>query len=345
MGTASSKGSTMGPGGAGVLGVPNRGGGITDGGIKRLKNKTLPPDSVKSAPEDYDTIVASLNKLLLFGRLETTVQTKVVAEMYERKVRAGEILIKEGDKGVAARELYVVKSGDFEVLQMRQGVNMKVNAKQAGDVFGEISLMYDCARNATVAATVDSVVWVLERDDFRYYMRDAQESATSQIELFLNSVPILAPLSREEKLRLVDALEEASFQPGSRIMTQGDKGDLFYIIKDGEAMVYEESGTERRKVNHLFKADFFGEKALLSDEPRAATIEAVTKLTCLVLQRQTFVEILGPLQDLMAREKSVEVVAERMNRLQNKGTPGGARAEVHIIRPASVTGFSSVRPR
>jgi len=339
MGTASSKGSSMGPGGAAVLGVPNRGGGITDGGIKRLKSKRLPPDSVKSAPDDYATIVASLNKLLLFGRLETTVQTKVVAEMYERKVRAGEILIKEGDKGVAARELYVVKSGDFEVLQMRQGVNMKVNTKQKGEVFGEISLMYDCPRNATVAATVDSVVWVLERDDFRYYMRDAQESATSQIELFLNSVPILAPLSREEKLRLVDALEECTFQPGSRVINQGDKGDLFYIIKDGEAMVYE--GVDRRKVNHLFKADFFGEKALLSDEPRAATIESVTRLICLVLQRATFVEILGPLQALMAREKSHAVVTERMNRLMNKGTPGGARAEVHIKRPSSVTGYES----
>eukprot|EP00951_Prasinocladus_malaysianus_P019888 scaffold161631_cov38-Prasinocladus_malaysianus.AAC.1 len=148
-----------------MLGTPGRGGGITDGGAKKLKAKKLPPDSKKSDPNDYETIIGSLSKLLLFGRLEHGVQTKVVAEMYERKVKAGEILIKEGDKGSAARELYVVKSGEFEVLQMRQGVQMKVNAKQAGDVFGEISLMYDCPRNATVAAMNDSVVWVLERDE------------------------------------------------------------------------------------------------------------------------------------------------------------------------------------
>ena len=49
---------------------------------------------------------------------------------------------------------------------------------------------------------------------------------------------------------------------------QGDIGDYFYIIKSGEAVVYDSSGGERQKVNHLFKADYFGEQALLRSEPR-----------------------------------------------------------------------------
>lgn len=51
-------------------------------------------------------------------------------------------------------------------------------------------------------------------------------------------------------------------------MMQGDPGDLFYIIKEGEAVVYQATPQGTRKVNHLFKADFFGERALLCDEPR-----------------------------------------------------------------------------
>lgn len=105
--------------------------------------------------------------MLLFGKLEASVQQRVVQEMYERKVSAGEILIKEGDTGLAASELYVVKEGEFEVLERRQGVNFRVNMKNRGDCFGEISLMYDSPRSATVAATQDSTVWVLERDTFR----------------------------------------------------------------------------------------------------------------------------------------------------------------------------------
>ena len=69
--------------------------------------------------------------------------------------------------GLGASELYVVKSGEFEVLERREGINMRVNRKTRGDCFGEVSLMYSCPRSATVAATTPAVVWVLERQIFR----------------------------------------------------------------------------------------------------------------------------------------------------------------------------------
>lgn len=99
-------------------------------------------------------------------------------------------------------------------------------------------------------------------------MREVQETQVSQVELFLNSVPILAPLSRDERLRLVDAFEEVMYPAGTKVIVEGDRGDLFYIVKEGEAIVFQQTPQGQRKVNHLFKADFFGEKALLSDDPR-----------------------------------------------------------------------------
>ena len=148
-----------------------------------------------------------LSKLLLFGKVDFGGERRIAAEMYERSVVAGEILIKEGDTGTSfpsflclspklckqspcdgpalvpkvhmrapwciefaglgASELYVVKSGEFEVLERRQGINMRVNSKTKGDCFGEVSLMYSCPRSATVAATTNATVWVLERQIFR----------------------------------------------------------------------------------------------------------------------------------------------------------------------------------
>lgn len=67
----------------------------------------------------------NLNKVLVFNKLEPSLQRKVVSEMYERSVSAGEILIKEGDSGLAASELYVVKTGKFEV---RIGTTAHVHA-------------------------------------------------------------------------------------------------------------------------------------------------------------------------------------------------------------------------
>lgn len=61
----------------------------------------------------------SLNKLLLFERLDKASQAKVVEHCWTRKVSAGEILIQEGETGLAASELYVVKDGTFEVGPVR----------------------------------------------------------------------------------------------------------------------------------------------------------------------------------------------------------------------------------
>jgi CRP-like cAMP-binding protein len=70
----------------------------------------------------------TLNKVLVFNKMERHLQRKVVSEMYERTVSAGEILIKEGDTGLAAAELYVVKTGKFEV---RQAVTQPAAARAA----------------------------------------------------------------------------------------------------------------------------------------------------------------------------------------------------------------------
>ena len=65
--------------------------------------------------------------------------------------------------------------------------------------------------------------------------------------------------------------------------------------RSGEAAVTQGG----KEVNRLFKADFFGERALLSNEPRGATVTAVQETTCLTLDRTTFVEILGPMDETM----------------------------------------------
>lgn len=89
---------------------------------------------------------------------------------------------------------------------------------------------------------------------------------------------------------------------------QSDPGDLFYIIKEGEAAVYQDTPRGTRLVNKLFRSDFFGEQALLRRAPRMASVEAVSeRLVCLALRRDVFVALLGDLGDIMNREKSPQV--------------------------------------
>jgi CRP-like cAMP-binding protein len=71
------------------------------------------PDTLPSSP--LPLLQASLGNLLLFGRLDKAAQARIAESTWERPVAAGEILIQEGEVGLAATELYVVKSGKFEV--------------------------------------------------------------------------------------------------------------------------------------------------------------------------------------------------------------------------------------
>jgi CRP-like cAMP-binding protein len=94
------------------------------------------------------------------------------------------------------------------------------------------------------------------------------------------------------------------------------------VLPQGEAKVFvettDESGSSSTmKVNELFRADFFGERALLKDEPRMASVivSSAIPMKCLVLARKDFVEILGPLQELMEREKSTVTTNKRMKEL------------------------------
>ncbi|KDD73798.1 protein kinase [Helicosporidium sp. ATCC 50920] len=287
--------------------------------------------------EDLGYVVECLRKMLLFNNLDEEQQRAVVALMYEREIGAGDILIQEGDAGVTTSEMYVVKSGAFEVLQSRHGANLRVNTKRRGDVFGEISLMYSCPRSATVAATEPSVVWVLEREAFRRYARHAGAEAAQRRELFLNSVALLQTLSPEERQVLANALGEEAFEPNQAVVLQGEQGQKFYIIAEGEAAVYAEPqapGEQRKLVNMLYSGEYFGEGALLDESARSATVEAVSRLLCLSLDRETFTLILGPLRAIMQREKSPQAAEQRILKLQTRGAPSRKPAVVVLRRRA-----------
>ena len=89
------------------------------------------------------------------------------------------------------------------------------------------------------------------------------------------------------------------------IVEQGDIGDTFYIIKNGEAVVYKSvpSTAPATEVARLKQGSFFGERALVKNETRAATVTVVSeKMTCLTLDREAFCLLLGPLAELMHRK-------------------------------------------
>ncbi|KAI0982449.1 hypothetical protein GJ496_005644 [Pomphorhynchus laevis] len=125
-------------------------------------------------------------------------------------------------------------------------------------------------------------------------------------EEFLSKVPILKSLDSWERLTVADSLQQVSFKAGDKVIVQGDEGDDFFIIVDGQATVTQRklSTDPELEVGTLGQSDYFGEIALLLNRPRAATVTAKTNLQCVKLDRARFERVIGPLQHILKRNIS-----------------------------------------
>jgi len=286
-----------------------------------LNNQTYVSKIPSNAVKEKDAATTSLNlgamkDNVLFMNLDNEHKQQVVAEMWRSEVKEGESVIKQGDLG---DNLYIIDSGDFNVF-----VNGKRVAQRGkGTCFGELALMYNSPRAATVVAATDAVVWVVDRFTFRRVVTDLSEKKFSLYVTFLKKVELLAPLVEYERKKIAEALEEVSFPAGHTIFKQGDEGDALYLVYSGEVRITKREGnSDAKEVDRVNTGGYFGERALLTNEPRAGSAVAITAVQLLRLDRNAFALLLGPLEDIMkqkmetyndgsAKEKSGGVVESK----------------------------------
>lgn len=213
--------------------------------------------------------------------------------MFERKVRAGEDIIVQGDIG---DNFYIVESGSFAVLVEGKG---EVTTVGPGQSFGELALMYNQPRAATVRALEDAVVWGLDGATFRKLMIDIAYRRRLLHKDLLAKVPLFATLSQPELARIAEALVPITYAAGETIIAEGDYGQEFFILAQGETRVT----IRGEEVNRLGPGDYFGELALLNKAPRKATVTALSPVQCLTLSRSDFIRLMGALLPYLERNK------------------------------------------
>ncbi len=98
-------------------------------------------------------------------------------------------------------------------------------------------------------------------------------------------------------------MKSASYNEGDYVIREGEMGDVFYIIEEGEAVATKtlEPGKLPEKVKSYGKGEYFGELALIRGEPRAANIVATTPLKVISLDRNSFKRLLGPIEEILKR--------------------------------------------
>ncbi|KAL0592044.1 hypothetical protein ABG067_000697 [Albugo candida] len=266
--------------------------------------ETLDPLSVRNdkrivhakSNKEREQIRKIVSGNILFQSLDENQLGIVLDAMFPKIFEPEDIIIKQGDDG---DNFYILESGVCEVYKDGELVQTCTEAMS----FGELALMYNAPRAATVQAREKSKAWALDRHTFKYIIMETTLRTRQAHRGFIERVPILESLSDTERTTIVDALRVEHFQDGQVIIQQGDDGNHFYIIEEGEAMCSKRVSSDAlsQDMGTLQSGSYFGEIALLTARPRQATVTAKGPVKCLVLDRKTFKRVMGPLEDILKR--------------------------------------------
>ena len=252
------------------------------------------PPVYEKSDEQAAEIRNDIKDNILFMSVDEDEMKTLVAAFQLKDVAAGTDLIKQGDK--VAEEFYAVADGTFEIFVG----DKKVMDVAKGGCFGELALLYDAPRAATVKATSDSKVWSLDRVTFKSILCKTSQDKSSLYTGFLDKVESLKVLGMLEKKKLADALVPKEYAAGDVIIKEGDAGDVFFIVHEGEVKCTTAAKGEEEVSDRLKEGAYFGEIALLTQDTRQATVTAVTATKCLTVERKVFDRLLGSLESLKA---------------------------------------------
>ena len=109
---------------------------------------------------------------------------------------------------------------------------------------------------------------------------------------FVQSIHLFRDLKLSQVNALCASLQAQDFDDGDTIFKQGDDGDAFYIVESGEAACLKDGVV----VSIVHEGDYFGELALVRNEPRQATVRAKGKLSVLKIGARAFKRLIGVLE-------------------------------------------------
>mmetsp|Transcript_3525 Transcript_3525/g.6592 ORF Transcript_3525/g.6592 Transcript_3525/m.6592 type:complete len:762 (+) Transcript_3525:52-2337(+) len=290
-------------------------------GIRFVQRKAISAEMVQSLADEVDEkkleksdeqrrmIYNTIKKNDLFRNLSSEHMRDVIAKMHQLDVKKGTTVITQGENGY---KVYVVEKGSFSVYIDNPGGRVRVATRSSGTLFGELALLFNAPRAATVVADTDSILWAIDRFTFRNILKNVSEAATRTNLEFLKKVKILQALTGAERKKIAEALEEKIFPAGSKVVVEGDQGDCMYIVKSGSLQTFKKG--EEGSVSEYGPGGFFGEKALLDDKSkglRAATVVAEKESVLLQLDRNAVFSLLGPIHEELKDRSSEYSQAEK----------------------------------
>lgn len=253
------------------------------------------PDYPKSKA-DVAFLDKSLSENFIFGDLSRREKSMLIKAMQKQEVKKGETIIKQGEQGDF---FYILESGKIDFI----ADGKDVGSCGSGGSFGELALLYDSPRAATCMAGEDSKLWKVDQGTFRHLLARNAKEQEGGIQDVLRKIPLFKDMDQAILTKFASVLTNLTFSEGEVIVKKGDVGDIFYIISEGQVRVHDIGLGDASYADQILKGgDWFGERALMTGEPRAANVTAMTETHVFALDRETFETTIGSLENILGLE-------------------------------------------
>jgi len=157
----------------------------------------------------------------MFSALDDKERDIVILAMEEKKFETGAWVIQQGEDG---DNLYVIDSGELDCFKRfaKDQEPKFLKTYQPGESFGELALLYNAPRAASIRCKSDAVLWALDRETFNNIVKDAQMKKREKYEEFLKSIELLESMDPYERSKVADALKAVICKAGEYVVKQGD---------------------------------------------------------------------------------------------------------------------------
>jgi len=278
-----------------------------------LSGSYLPPSHSKSQSEK-NFIDGILKDNFVFAGIGDDEKESLIDAFEKHSVNKGTTIITQGE---VADFFYIIEKGSVVY-----NVNNKVVGKaKSGDHFGELALLYNSPRSATCIAEKDCQLWRLEQETFRRTVAGHSMQHDEMGKNILKKIPFLQDVDDDYLTKIFAATTTKVFPKGEVLVSKGEPGKMFYILKKGKVKVTDISAGGKDYGDIILESgDYFGERAIVTDEPRAANVTAIEDVVVFCLTREVFLEVLGPLSALILQSKDRQCL---------RGIPAFAKSDLH----------------
>lgn len=236
-----------------------------------------------------------------------------------------DMLCKQGESD---RRVFIIVMGEVEVSEGDADNEVVLAHLRRGEVFGEISALFDSARISNVRVTKPSVLLIIPGESFEKVITGRSELYSAILERYKNrlsetalrSVDLFRHLNKNSLQPLIDASSISSVPEGGVIVNEGEAGDYFYIIVRGTARVSHNLGSSIINLALMHSGDYFGEWSVITGAPRAATVSAMSRVDMLRIERGAMLEFIQQQPEVGER---IDLVAHN----RREAMPGSGIAE------------------